>query len=261
MEIINVEDPENLAFPMDRKTWENLNIFYHGTSKIYCSQIEENGFVQKWKPYDNSEIDNLVQIYEKLNYPGTYPPQKRKKVIDIDVNHPTFWPDLSICRTFASISNRTISFSGNYWLATHYANYVSGETIDGLVSFAENISEFYKMKEELFHPESTEDEILFDELNMISEKMISKYKNSVKHEPCVYVVELDDEQDHYLELRKAEEEADGTGCRLKNFEVTRDVPKESLIARIDFPNGGYNKKKLYQTVLRHDFGDWPGISC
>ena len=245
MKIIDVEEPEDLIFPLDRETWENPDIFYHGSSRIYSSQIEKNGFVMGWRPFDINEISNFVENYRKID-----------DFLDIDPNDPVFWNAYGTCETYAHTSSETISFSRNYWQAAHFGNKNGGETVEAIIDFLQFLSRMYENKTKVFHPISEEDGKLFDKLNSIANEILTKYQGVItEHKPCVYVVELDDEQDHYRDEQEIEKS--NNGYRIKNFHVTRSIPKESIIARIDFPNGGYTEENLWENVLRDEFKEKP----
>ena len=83
---------------------------------------------------------------------------------------------------------------------------------------------------------------LFDTTEDFSRKILDKYADVYKkHAPCIYAVRLEDDKDHH---RNSRSKFAGIGGLLKNFHVTRNIPKESVEIRIDFPNGIASQEKI-----------------
>ena len=43
-ESVIIESPRDVVYPFDKEVFEDIGIFYHGTSSIYSERIEERGF-------------------------------------------------------------------------------------------------------------------------------------------------------------------------------------------------------------------------
>lgn len=82
------EAPEALTKTSSaEQVWkENIQTirFYHGTSEEIADQIKENGLSPELKPYDQSDIDFLVKIAEKLGSSAAYIDKKGEKVYITD---------------------------------------------------------------------------------------------------------------------------------------------------------------------------------
>ncbi len=243
MEILTVSDPDSVTFPLHKETWDDPDIFYHGSSKIHSEKIERDGFIMGWRPYDISEITKFADLCTEIERRGF-----------IDGNDRKFHAPHGTCQSFALVSDETISFTGSYWQAMGFSRKQGGETIRAAIKLASRVCELIPAFENISKSEegwsvaqktkvhSMKNQDLFDTTEDFSRKILDKYADVYKkHVPCIYAVRLEDDKDHHRDNRS---KFAGIGELLKNFHVTRNIPKESIEIRIDFPNGIASQEKI-----------------
>ena len=64
MKIITVNDPEDKVFPLDKETYFDPAVYYHGTSMAFSSSIEKNGFKRNAHVYDKADFVELFKAYD-----------------------------------------------------------------------------------------------------------------------------------------------------------------------------------------------------
>ena len=125
-----IDSPGDLQFPFGRPIFDNVEIFYHGTTSSFTSKIEEIGWVPNDLPYRMSDVSRLCEIFDSLSFLGS-----------------SEHYDMLILQAFSS-GNRSnysvlkpISFSGSYWLARNYAGNRGGETIHAIIRAANDFED------------------------------------------------------------------------------------------------------------------------
>ena len=214
MKIITVNDPEDKLFPLDKETYFDPAVYYHGTSRAFSSSIEKDGFKQNGHVYDMEDMAELYRIGEPMY--DTMPEE-------IQVYHGRLvW---TIGSGGQHIGNKPVSFSGNYWVARNYSIRNPGcETIKLAVNVARWISGL---------PSCPQQEI--------AEKILKVYGSIFDgHVPCVYAARLPPEngrKDGWENVEKLFGNSYGKPGKNANpdHSVENDIPKESIIARIVLP--------------------------
>ena len=72
MKILSIDDSNDLHYPLDKETYNDPTVYYHGTSKQFSTSIEEKGFHLK-KVYDQTDVANLYNAFsapyfKKMNF-------------------------------------------------------------------------------------------------------------------------------------------------------------------------------------------------
>ena len=205
MKIISINDPSDLYYPLDKETYWDPAVYYHGTSKQFSTSIEKNGFHLE-KVYDKADVTELYNAFASPYFQAmTFEEMDYQK------------EDLTFAMGGAS---RCISFSGNYWTARSYSINPGGESIEHIVNVSKWIS---KLPGCPFHE--------------LAEKCLEKYEPIFEnHIPCVYAVRLP------FTLKEIREEEDSwtfdktqpyKNHNIDHF-VFNNISNESIIARIDF---------------------------
>ena len=66
MDKILKEDPNDIYYPLRKETFEDTNVFYHGSNENYSEEVEKNGFSQKFRPYDPSKLKKFRDICKEI---------------------------------------------------------------------------------------------------------------------------------------------------------------------------------------------------
>ena len=228
MDKIQKEDPENIYYPLCKETFEDTSVFYHGSNENYSENVEKNGFITKWRPYDRdkirkfagicNEIDDWLQDQDRDHKAET----GYEKMVNIFHN----WHH-TIGSSYIETSIESITFTNQYWLAMQFSQKQGGETIRAAVGLAKAVCE-----------------LLPDWKGKINNQLKEKAENSTKeildlykkifdeHVPCIYVARLDSDLDNY-----SKPDYGKPSSERKDVETKRDIPKESILARVVYPNG------------------------
>jgi len=206
MKIFSIDDPNDLYYPLDKETYDDPAVYYHGTGKQFSASIEKNGFHLK-KVYDQTDVSNLYNAFSTPYF-------KKMNFEEMDYQK----EDLTFARGGASDS---ISFSGDYWYARSYSINLGGESIEHIVKMCKWISKLPNCP--------------FQEL---AERCLEKYEPIFEnHVPCLYVVRLPDNElkEWKGELKRVMSRVENK-FMIKNIDhfVHNNVSNESIIARIDF---------------------------
>ena len=117
-----IESPTDILYPFTREIFEDLQVFYHGTSNIYTERIEANGFPLGDFPYDMNDILQLCKSYDGIKFHG------------FDGG------GYGVISTFATGAYESteheympVSFAYSYWCARRYARNPGGETVSHIV--------------------------------------------------------------------------------------------------------------------------------
>jgi hypothetical protein len=171
MKILSIDDPNDLYYPLDKETYNDPAVYYHGTSKQFSNSIEENGFHLK-KMYDQTDVSNLYNAFSTPYF-------KTMNFDEMDFQK----EDLTYARGGASDS---ISFSGDYWYARSYSKNRGGESIEKIVKVCKWISKLPNCP--------------FKEL---ADKCLEKYGPIFEnHIPCLYVVRLPEDEWKRFKIKK-----------------------------------------------------------
>ncbi len=213
MKTIRVSDPEDVTFPLDRETYYDPAVYYHGTSRAFSSSIEKDGFKRNAHVYDKADFVELFKAYDSPYFHEKEDAGEEMKMSKEDL----VW---ILGGAGDDMKDAPLSFSGNYWTARNYSTRCGGEAIDHAVKMAMWITELPDCPHQ-----------------RIAEKILKKYGTIFdNHVPCVYTVRLPDEE---MEVRDGldkmlEENYDVPGKTSdSNHFIKNDIPKESIIARID----------------------------
>ena len=213
MKTIEISDPEDLMFPLDKETYFDPAVYYHGTSTAFSSLIESDGFKRSAKMYDKADLAELYKAYNSPYFHAMENASEEMKMQKEDL-------DFVLGSGGFDMKDEPLSFSGSYLGARNYSANRGGEAIDHAVKMARWIFELPDCPHQ-----------------GIAEKIQEKYGPIFdNHAPCVYAIRLPDE-----EVKKARDdmyamcEENGVPGKTidSNHLVFSDIPKESIVARID----------------------------
>ena len=213
MKIITVNDPEDKLFPLDKETYFDPAVYYHGTSRAFSSSIEKDGFKQNAHVYDKADLAELYKAYNSPYFHAMEDAGEEMKMQKEDL-------DFVLGSGGFRMKDEPLSFSGNYWTARNYSIRCGGEAIDHAVKMARWITELPDCPHQ-----------------RIAEKILKKYGTIFdNHVPCVYAVRLPDEEievrDGLYEMLEKDFGLPGKTSDSDHI-IWYDLPKESIIARID----------------------------
>ena len=212
MKTIEISDPEDLMFPLDKETYFDPAVYYHGTSRAFSSSIENDGFKRNAHVYDKADLTELYKAYDS---PYFHAKEDAGETMKMQKDDLTF----VLGSGGFDMNDEPLSFTGDYWLARGYSTNCGGEAIDHAVKMARWITELSDCP----HQE-------------IAEKILEKYGTIFdNHIPCVYAVKLPDKE---IKVRDGLDELlENNGVPGKTSAgdplIKYDIPKESIIARID----------------------------
>ena len=131
---IVIESPRDVLYPFTKETFENVEIFYHGTSKLYSDQIETKGFRFGDSQFDISDVMDVCESYESIGFFG------------FDTG------GYGVLRAYAlgafSSTGEThipVSFACGYWNARRYARNPGGETISHILKATRQFQELIEI--------------------------------------------------------------------------------------------------------------------
>ena len=212
MKIITVNDPEDKVFPLDKETYFDPAVYYHGTSRAFSSSIEKDGFKQNAHMYDKADLAELYKAYDSPYFRAKEDAGETMKMQKDDL---TF----VLGSGGFDMNDEPLSFTGDYWLARGYSINCGGEAIDHAVKMARWITELSDCPHQ-----------------RIAEKILEKYGSIFdNHIPCVYAVKLPDKEIKVGDgLYEMLEKNGVPGKTSANDPLIKyDIPKESIVARID----------------------------
>ena len=200
-------------FPLDKETYFDPAVYYHGTSRAFSSSIEMDGFKRSNHMYDKADLAELYKAYDSPYFRAREDAGEETKMQKEDL-------DFVLGSGGFRMKDEPLSFSGNYWTARNYSTNCGGEAIDHAVKMARQITELPDCPHQ-----------------GIAEKILKKYGSIFdNHVPCVYTVRLPDEEievrDGLYEMLEDDFGLPGKTTDNNNL-VWNDIPKESIIARID----------------------------
>jgi hypothetical protein len=213
MKTIRISDPEDVTFPLDKETYFDPAVYYHGTSTAFSSLVESDGFKRNASVYDKADLAELYKAYDSPYFKAIIAAGGEMKMQKEDL-------DFVLGSGGFDMKDEPLSFSGSYWTARNYSTNRGGEAIDHAVRMSRWISELPDCPHQ-----------------GIAEKIQEKYGPIFdNHAPCVYALRLPDE-----EVKKARDdmyvmfEENGVPGKThdSNHFVFNDIPKESIVARID----------------------------
>jgi len=244
-------------YPFTRETFENGEIFYHGTSNVYSGRIETKGFRLGDSPFDIADVMDLCESYESIGFFG------------FDTG------GYGVLRAYAlgafSSTGQThlpVSFSSGYWNARRYARNPGGETISHILKAARQFQELIEIPAKMeahrellsnqfsypafaAGPDSNRMELserlgksedsrhLSNELAKII-RIRDKYEETTKITyPVVYAVKLspdwiESEGQYRWESKSSIAQYMDLPSELRSVST---IPASSLIGRVDFVNG------------------------
>jgi len=213
MKTIRVSDPEDVTFPLDRETYYDPAVYYHGTSRAFSSSIEKDGFKRNAHVYDKADLVELHKAYDSPYFRAKEDAGEEMKMQKDDL---TF----VLGSGGFDMNDEPLSFTGDYWLARGYSINCGGEAIDHAVKMARWITELSDCPHQ-----------------RIAEKILEKYGSIFdNHIPCVYAVKLPDKEikvgDGLYEMLEKDFGLPGKTSDSDHI-IWYDLPKESIIARID----------------------------
>jgi hypothetical protein len=255
-----IESPRDVLYPFGRKVFENIEIYYHGTSSTYIERIEERGFTTDDLTYSVEDVRRLCESYDSVCFPGFSAGGigvlKSFTLGALDSQESDLMP---------------VSFDWCYWSARRFSCNAGGETIAHMIKAGYEYEELVEdperrqehrenLSNKLAHPalapgpnlnlrdryvaclERLSDEAhLRNQLEQVLE-IRNKYLEITKDAyPVVYAVKLRPEwiesEGQYsrktltLDLRY---EDDPLEVRIRAGTI---VPASSIIGRADFVNG------------------------
>ena len=72
METIRIESPRDEGYPFSRELYDDLHVVYQGTSSIFSSRIEADGFILGHIPFPLEAIRRLAAICERVGHKGWF---------------------------------------------------------------------------------------------------------------------------------------------------------------------------------------------
>mgnify|MGYP001291284367 FL=1 len=217
MKTIEISDPEDLMFPLDKETYFDPTVYYQGTSRAFSRSIENDGFKRNAHMYDKADLAELYKAYDSPYFKAIIAAGGEMKMQKEDL-------DFVLGSGGFDMKDEPLSFSGSYWAARNYSANRGGEAIDHAVRMSRWIFELPDCPHQ-----------------GIAEKIQEKYGPIFdNHAPCVYAVRLPDEEvkkaydEHGDDMYAMFEENGVPGKTLdSNHFVFSDIQKESIVARID----------------------------
>lgn len=233
-----VENPEDTRNPIPVGRRERNLLVYHGTSSMFGSDIEKNGFKMNQIPYGMDDIETVNKAYRKTGWFG------------ISGNG---YPVIGVYTTGADgsrIGRKHISFSYQYEVSRNYSRNPGGETIFHLMIAAEEMLRFIEddslreehvtsLRRKIKWPDipirpmvegqihASEDasyhRSLKENISYIKEKYEATIEN---HKPVVYGVSVEPE---WFDVPPCPDDVE--------LKPNCAIPPERLLARIDFPQG------------------------
>lgn len=245
--IITIKDPEDFICPLDKKTHENPNIVYHGTSSLFIDKIEKDGWSNDTdKPYDIKDIKLIHRIFDSIMYMG-------------EINHGYVNIASYTLKNYDSKTQKKFGFfSQKYTIAGNYARNKGGETIHNTILAVEDFLFFVKKpelqiknKEKLkikltkYPPAVSYHKKILEALNLLDnkkylndmaeklQKIKNKYEKLVKnHYPVVYALKI---KPNWFKNWANPDKMINSGE--VNLVAIKSIKPENIIARIVFPNG------------------------
>jgi hypothetical protein len=242
MHVFSVGDPDNHINPIPKDKRAGRLLVYHGTSAMYSSKIESDGFKPHILPYEMEDVSRILGLFDQLGWKGER------------FNYPTL---ASYTRgtngKFEKL--KPIYFAFNYEKAWIYASNQGGETIKAIVWALEELEDYcsdeqcrnhhknrlLRELEDIYDPSTKKD--LNDRIEKIGDKALIRkvqgelpiYRQKYKpiydgHVPVIYAIEV--EENWFNEKPTAEE--DDLRCLVP-------ILSDRLFARVDFPNGIHYK--------------------
>ena len=122
-ESVIIESPRDVVYPFDKEVFEDIGIFYHGTSSIYSERIEERGFTTDDIPYSIEDVLRVCESYDSVRFAGFisgggYGVLKAFTLGALASHESQVMP---------------VSFALGYWSARRYARNAGGETIAHII--------------------------------------------------------------------------------------------------------------------------------
>jgi len=247
MRKIDINNPWDITFPLERKIYDDSTIVYHGTSSIFVSKIEDEGWVINKQSYSIDDIKFVCKVYESIGYSNSFGYAVIRSCT-LGINN-------------YKVRKKSGSFTQNYWYARNYAINPGGETIKNLIA---TIDDFIRLIDNhdllLEHAQKLEQELSklppnIDYRNTlksclrkirndiylkdVSSKLRAlkvKYENIIKDRyPVVYAVKVEPQWfENWMEPIKI-----GDYMEIKAIDLHAKVSilPENIVVRINFPNG------------------------
>lgn len=237
---IDIHNANDITYPLDKNTFDDRFIVYHGTSNIYSNQIESNGWIINDYPYEMEDMEVAYQICNSIGFKGSGAQTEKIKGYCIG-DH---------------ISHKPAYFTQDYWIARNYSFISGGESIRALLSLITEFSEMINNKtlidkHVIYLNKQLNDAILRNDIavneyrqkisnfegSLIKEDIKNKlYEIRDKYEkmvqpsnPVVYAVKISPDMFsnwRYIEI-----------FRELNLMSSVDISPSRIIAKINFPNG------------------------
>jgi len=255
--IYTIESSTDVTYPFTRGIFEDLEVFYHGTSSIYTERLEEIGFQLGGVPYDMNDILRLCKSYEAIKFYGVggggYGVLSAFTAGAYESTGREYMP---------------VSFAYSYWCARRYARNPGGETVshivkagsqlEDLITDADKLSEHRKyLTDRLEHPALapgaySERDAWLIALEKLSDRTFlfgeyeqalgirKKYLDMLEETfPVVYAVKLSDElieTEGQYGWRADREQLlyEDTPSEIRSRGM---VPPSAIVGRADFVNG------------------------
>lgn len=203
MRTIEIDNPNNIIYPLKKEIFENRNICYHGTWNTFSNMIESKGWNINNIPYDMRDVKYICDVCE-----------------NIGLNKETYYGVLNSFTLSLGRNNNQIikyaSFSPNYWISRNFVGYRGGETITHILEATQEILNYNKTGDQ--------------EYTEMIKKIQDKYEKLIQGGyGVVYAVEIEID---WVSNWKCFDKEPQTEFILKN-----DIPFECIKVRINYPNG------------------------
>jgi hypothetical protein len=233
-------DPKDIGNPVDVIPPKGTVLVYHGTSSNFAERIEAVGFVENALPYDFEDVLLVKRAHETLQFSGL---------------SGGGIPVLGVFSTGSEdewVGHKRPSFASDFQHARNYSTIRGGETIDSLLTSIEEFGEFVENPQLLaanaaklerdakrFPPgdawasrmrrgaSACKDAKVISNLTRMISPIYQKYMPlRVNHKPVVFAVAC--------EPGRFDPPAGPFGVNLR---AVTDLEPDSIVARVDFPNG------------------------
>jgi hypothetical protein len=211
MQVRQISDPSDMAYPFTKSLYEDPHVVYHGTCSGYAADIDGNGFRIGSLPFSVDNLIRMTLLADQLGL-GTW----SRTVVG----------GLARGNRLARGSHRAVFFSGNYWFARDYATNIGGETGSNALNLANELIA------QLRDGGEKEDELVKEVLNY-REELLTRIANS---HPVVYAVFVKDEWLQGASRLERKVLGDLVEAPI-NLACEQSVPMENLLAKAEFVNG------------------------
>ncbi len=115
MKTIDINNPNDILFPLPDEIFENPKMLFHGTWSTFSKKLESVGWIINDLPYNMEDVKFVCCVYETLG------------ITRNDCYGTLKYYTQGLGR--GPDSSKFVSFTPNYWIARNFTAYRGGETI------------------------------------------------------------------------------------------------------------------------------------